>query len=68
MSENRELVRYLSAGCSPSQALDTYLVRDCGLNVATVAMIRDVSERAVEMNIEKALDETGGWRQEEIGE
>lgn len=57
---DRVLTNLITSGCSPSQSLDFYMVEVQGWTPEQWAMMRDVTPRAVERNIEFAEEVLDG--------
>lgn len=62
----RVLVRYVSAGMSPTEALDLYMVKDAGMSAEAWASIRGRTTRAIEKNIGEVADRFEGVDVEEV--
>jgi len=52
----RTLTTYFGAGCSPTVALDLYMVRDPGMSPAAWAAVRGRSERAITKSLDTAAE------------
>jgi len=56
MNPTRTLTTYVGAGCSPTVALDLYMVRDAGMSPEAWAAVRGRSVRAVTKSLDSAAE------------
>jgi len=56
----RKLTTYVGAGCSPTVALDLYMVRDAGMTPESWAAIRGRSKSAVTKSLDLAAETLPG--------
>jgi len=62
----RTLTLYVSAGLSPTVALDLYMTKDVGMTPEAWASIRGMTGRAIVRNLKKAGETFPGLDVEEV--